>query len=74
MHKKIIAGGDRDSAAAGGRRGPRYREKAKASARSSPRKAPKSVAKKKKANEDYKKALQKIPDSTEKQDPWKTMR
>jgi hypothetical protein len=33
-----------------------------------------TAAKKKKADEDYKNALKKIPESTEKQDPWKTLR
>jgi hypothetical protein len=32
------------------------------------------AAKKKALDADYKKALNSVPDSTEKQDPWKTMR
>ena len=32
------------------------------------------AAKKKTLDADYKKALNSIPDATEKQDPWKTMR
>jgi hypothetical protein len=32
------------------------------------------VAKKKALDADYKKALNSVPDVTEKQDPWKTMR
>lgn len=32
------------------------------------------VAKKKALDADYKKALNSVPDSTEKQDPWKSMR
>ena len=32
------------------------------------------AAKKKALDADYKKALNSIPDATEKQDPWKTMR
>lgn len=32
------------------------------------------AAKKKALDENYKRALNSVPDSTEKQDPWKTMR
>jgi hypothetical protein len=35
---------------------------------------PEDVAKKKALDADYKKALSGVPNSTEKQDPWKTMR